>query len=870
MPTPPAPGRVEAMLWSYQLELYHQAKDENTIVFCPTGAGKTMVALAVAEHVLLDRPPRPKERLKDNSSKNMVLFLSDRVSLLEQQFDAFERSEHIRADIVHAESKSRGWDRIFSKNNTLFIMASIFLRELEMREVDITEFDLIILDECHHCFYKHPFNQLFTYFFNKAPMERRPQVFGMTASPGARPSLQGTAETIQQLCVNMWCKIIMVCQETAELQRRAPLPSTTRKVIGLCSSEQEFERTLQLQMGCVEEFIRSLPDSLDAGSQVKRFLNTSACSMGGQNVQKMEKHSPQYYLLMERQATFAKSERRYGLARLFQCLHYFSKALVYLSEVGTESASQYVEERQRLLEESVAKDQYVEETSAVQRLKQTESQLCDREFAETFSDLWAGTHHIPLSHTNDKTEYILDLLASQAAYAAQDITTEASNGFQAIVFVQTKRGAKRLQQLVSEQKAAGHPRGASLADVRPAVFVGHSSSLGEDRGTLKGMTVAKQKEVLAAFRKGECNVLFATNVAEEGLDVPACNLVVRYDVSFSLTSMIQSRGRARKLGGQFVVLLPARDEGKYDELVAAEENMKTVVAGQCIDVNRVLREQLPWYSLSPEKLLEQYVTDFAARKGEGRVVPHYVNAETTLRSGRTGWFSGVQVPVTEPTGEEGTIFASGFGESPGFAEQQAAIRACGRLDDLGVLKYLRKDAGRGREFTQFTSLDTAVTNSADDEGEAIQVFDAKLWGSAQKPFDFLVEWCMRGNAIGPPDCEWQILRGGMYQCVITLQERVLNPELGQPSVQAVPYQSPYSCETADGARETTALFVLGKKKRWFHKKAPPKTHQRRMLQQDPLPQECMEVMAVYKLRKRRAEATGFKLSFVPVASAQQG
>lgn len=28
--------------------------------------------------------------------------------------------------------------------------------------------------------------------------------------------------------------------------------------------------------------------------------------------------------------------------------------------------------------------------------------VCDREFAETFSDLWAGTHHIPLSHTNDK------------------------------------------------------------------------------------------------------------------------------------------------------------------------------------------------------------------------------------------------------------------------------------------------------------------------------------------------------------------------------------------------------------------------------------------------------------------------------------
>ena len=42
------------------------------------------------------------------------------------------------------------------------------------------------------------------------------------------------------------------------------------------------------------------------------------------------------------------------------------------------------------------------------------------------------------------------------------------------------------------------------------------------------MTAKKQGEVLEAFRRGDCNVLLATNVAEEGIDVPACNLVVRY------------------------------------------------------------------------------------------------------------------------------------------------------------------------------------------------------------------------------------------------------------------------------------------------------------------------------------------------------
>ena len=92
----PGEQRVQDMLYSYQLELYHQAKDENTIVFCPTGSGKTKVALAVAEHILLDRPAKPK-RLNHGKTTPMIVFLSDRMALLEQQHDAFRSdSPHIK------------------------------------------------------------------------------------------------------------------------------------------------------------------------------------------------------------------------------------------------------------------------------------------------------------------------------------------------------------------------------------------------------------------------------------------------------------------------------------------------------------------------------------------------------------------------------------------------------------------------------------------------------------------------------------------------------------------------------------------------------------------------------------------------------
>ncbi len=97
-----------------------------------------------------------------------------------------------------------------------------------------------------------------------------------------------------------------------------------------------------------------------------------------------------------------------------------------------------------------------------------------------------------------------------------------------------------------------------LDNVRISRFVGQSS-----RGLDKGFSQKKQIEVLDGFRNNEFNVLVATQVGEEGIDIPECNLVVFYDCVPSIVPFIQRKGRTGRQSPGRVVIFVAK--GTHDE-----------------------------------------------------------------------------------------------------------------------------------------------------------------------------------------------------------------------------------------------------------------------------------------------------------------
>jgi ERCC4-related helicase/ERCC4-type nuclease len=98
-----------------------------------------------------------------------------------------------------------------------------------------------------------------------------------------------------------------------------------------------------------------------------------------------------------------------------------------------------------------------------------------------------------------------------------------------------------------------------VAGVKALRFVGQAT-----KGKDKGMKQKDQVERLQRFRDGEFNVLVATSVAEEGLDIPATDLVIFYEPVPSEIRTIQRRGRTgRSRAGKVVYLITknTRDEG---------------------------------------------------------------------------------------------------------------------------------------------------------------------------------------------------------------------------------------------------------------------------------------------------------------------
>lgn len=147
----------------------------------------------------------------------------------------------------------------------------------------------------------------------------------------------------------------------------------------------------------------------------------------------------------------------------------------------------------------------------------------------------------------------------EKVYEIIDKELSENKGSKALIFTQFRETANAITKKLSSLKTA-----------KSSIFIGQAKK------SSGGMSQKEQKRAIELFRSGEINVLCATSIGEEGLDIPEVNAVIFYEPIPSAVRKIQRAGRtARHAPGKLFILITknTRDEINHYASSARERKM---------------------------------------------------------------------------------------------------------------------------------------------------------------------------------------------------------------------------------------------------------------------------------------------------------
>ncbi|GAB4327270.1 MAG: hypothetical protein Kow0069_34080 [Promethearchaeota archaeon] len=504
----------------YQVSLAELCSRSDHLVVLPTGLGKTLVAAMVAGRVL-----------KSAGAGSKVVVLAPTKPLVAQHLSSFHKHLDLPADslkLLTGEVTPERRAREFLAATVAFMTPETLRNDLDAGRYDLKNVSLVVFDEAHHARGDYAYCPVARRFKDDNPSGL---ALGLTASPGN--SQDQVAEVLRNLRVPAG-NVLALDRDDESVKRHVKRTRVERIVVDLPSQYvkvlrvlREFEAEYEATFGRLCEMDCELDpkDYANAGRRVK-LLKVFQRRLSG------NPSDPVPYKAVK------------VLGNLLRVGH-------YVDVVETQGLDVFVQTLARHFQEA-------RKPSAAKGLREFVAHPRAGRLLNYLVQLGSVD---PDSLVHPKIKVLREVL-SEALGRAPEI--------RALVFAKLRDTVQLLQRAVVD-----------LPGVRVSRFVGQSSK-GKGRSLDRGMSQKSQLETLEKFRRGDLNVLVATNVAEEGLDVVECDLVVMYDVVDSEVRMIQREGRtARHRAGRVVLLLTrgTKDELNYHVQRRKRRSMRETLAG---------------------------------------------------------------------------------------------------------------------------------------------------------------------------------------------------------------------------------------------------------------------------------------------------
>ncbi|KAI3880460.1 hypothetical protein MKX03_031011 [Papaver bracteatum] len=484
---------------NYQLEALEKAMRENTIVFLETGSGKTLIAIMLLRnyaHLLGKRLSSPSQH------HYIAVFLVPTVVLVTQQARAVERHTDLKVGKLWGDLgvdfwDAATWEQQIHKHELLVMTHQILLDALRHSFLKLDMIKLLIFDECHHARGKHAYACIMTEFYHPLLRTQSNLVPRIFGMTASLINTKGSSSSNygKQILELERLMNSKVYTVSHESDLAAYVPFATTKLRFYEHVDMPYALSFTLA-GSLEQAKFKIVNSL-------------------KELQLDEK---------------AEESALKKVSKLFGTFKYCLTDLgIWLAHKAADSLS-CVETNHFFWGNNT--------DGNVERVMRTFS----GDVFQAFSPHVLSDRHIGDSLTEDMDA---GLLSAKVKCLIESLTAYRHiKALRCIIFVERVITSIVLQSLLNEVSELSCWKTAYMA---------------RNQSGLQIQSRKKQDAIIDDFHKGIVNIIVATQILEEGLDVQSCNLVIRFDPSATICSFIQSRGRARKHGSDYLLILKSGD-----------------------------------------------------------------------------------------------------------------------------------------------------------------------------------------------------------------------------------------------------------------------------------------------------------------------
>lgn len=437
------------------------------------------------------------------------------------------------------------WDNKTIK--LIFATPEVIRNDLNESRLNLKDFGLIVFDEAHRAIKDYAYTLISKKYMEQSP---NPLIVAMTASPGSDKN------RIQQICNNLYIEHIEYRnEEDADVK---PYVNPIELKWEFVELSEKYRQIILLFKSMLQEKLRWLIfRGLIKKNNIDYVFKRDLLELGE---------------ILQRNLKFTLNEEK-GPLYLALLNQSAALSLMYCIELIESQGPFSLKTFIKRMESSEGKAH-----SLI---------LKDPRMKDIFKLLENVTEH-------PKLIYILNLCKKEkldtSANKNPNVLLNDSMSSQILIFSHYRDTATHI---VDELNKTG---------IKSFRFVGQST-----RNNDIGMKQNEQSVILDSFRKKEFNVLVATSIAEEGLDIPEVKLVIFYEPVASEIRHIQRKGRTGRKSSGNVIILAAKDTVDMRILFANKrriEKMKTIFNTMKTILTPISRVPIPYNRLTELELAD--------------------------------------------------------------------------------------------------------------------------------------------------------------------------------------------------------------------------------------------------------------------------